>query len=442
MPRPVTRALSARTLPAAPTAEAAQDASLAPPTPLEAAAEDALSELPDVLLHILLRALCTAGQASPKAADEAALALVRLASCSSHLRRAVAALDDDAWLVRAHACGPAIARGFAALSSVAFDPEFALAQPLVVARGWLPTTAPVSWRAQYLSLRGKLCRDCGVVSDYCFPLLGASYRLCEKCEAADPRYALLTAAQAEESFGLSAEQLSTLPSREVRGLRSRAVEKRLRVLGQATLYLRSHVEALAAAAAEQERGLAATASNDADDSDNDSSAEADADAEADEEQFALEDDGCESTPTRRRLPPQTPEAVREAARRERKANKAAVKAANRERRQSKAAGPPAAEPRRTYAALSRSPGAAALPPRPGSSPQLPVPPGTSPQARSFGTSPQMRAMGRGGSKAAHSREAARALAAGTSPNSGGPLARAWLEDELGEFGISGLERAD
>ena len=316
-------------------------------------------------------------------------------------------------------------------------------QPLVVARGWLPSSAPVSWRAQYLSLRGKLCRDCGVVSDYCFPLLGASYRLCEKCEAADPRYALLTAAQAEDSFGLSAEQLSALPCREVRGLRSRAVEKRLRVLGQATLYLRSHVEALAA---EQERGATqATASNDAaDDSDNDSGAEAE-DAEADEEQFALEDDGCDGTPTRRRLPPQTPEAAREAAKRERKANKAAVKAANRERRQSKAAGlpPSASEPRRTYAALSRSPGAAALPPRPGSSPQLAVPPGTSPQARSFGTSPQMRGCGgRGGSKAAHSREAARALAAGASPNSGGPLARAWLEDELGEFGISGLERAD
>ena len=28
-------------------------------------------------------------------------------------------------------------------------------QPLVVARGWLPSSAPVSWRAQYLSLRGK-----------------------------------------------------------------------------------------------------------------------------------------------------------------------------------------------------------------------------------------------------------------------------------------------
>ena len=101
MPRPATRAQCARSLPAAPTADAAQDASLAPPTPPDAAAEDAISELPDVLLHILLRALCAAGRASPKAAEESALALVRLASCSSHLRRAVAALDDDAWLVRA-----------------------------------------------------------------------------------------------------------------------------------------------------------------------------------------------------------------------------------------------------------------------------------------------------------------------------------------------------
>ena len=58
-----------------------------------------------------------------------------------------------------------------------------------------------------------------------------------------------------------------------------------------------------------------------------------------------------------------------------------------------------------------------------------------------GASPGLRTPGRG-SKAAHARDAARALQAGISPNSGGVLARASLEQELGEFGISGLERAD
>lgn len=277
---------------------------------------------------------------------------------------------------------------------------------------------PASWRAHFLSQRGKQCRSrgCTAISDYVFPLLGASYRLCERCEAADPAYALLTAAQAADGFRLSAEELSSLPSREVRGLRSRAVEKRLRMLGQATLYLRSHVVALAA-----ERDKAHF---------DDSGDESNEDPEAEEEQFALDDVEDEGAPARRRAPAQSAEEARAA----RKANKAAVKAANRERRQSKAAALASpAEPRRTYAALSRSPGAS-LPPRPGSSPQ---------QSGAFraGASPGLRTPGRG-SKAAHARDAARALQAGISPNSGGVLARASLEQELGEFGISGLERAD
>ena len=121
MPRPVARAQSAQSLPAAPTAKAAHEAQPAPPAPADEAAADALSELPDVLLHILLRALCAAGRASAKAADESALALVHLAACSSHLRRAVAALDDDAWLVRATRLRAAIP---CSATSLAHDPEF------------------------------------------------------------------------------------------------------------------------------------------------------------------------------------------------------------------------------------------------------------------------------------------------------------------------------
>ena len=322
-------------------------------------------------------------------------------------------------------------RGWCGARSVAIAPDPACSshsktfppQPLLEARGWLPAAAPATgWRRLYLHLRGRLCRDCRAPSDYVFPLLSDSYRLCERCEAAGPRYALLTAAQAVEGFGLSAEQLRALPCREVRGLRSRAVEKRLRVLGQATLYLRSAVAQLAEQA--QRAGADGDAPQDSDDDDDDD----DEDAE-EAPQFALDDDGGGEGAPRRRAPAQSADEVRTA----RKANKAAVKAANRERRQSKAAQAEKAEPRRTYAAMSmpmsRSPGAA-LPPRSGSSP------GTPTTAFRAGSSPRTRTPGR------HAREAQRSLAAGTSPNSGGPLARAWLEDELGQFGISGLERAD
>lgn len=429
MPRPVTRTQAALCVVSAPASTPAACAG-DPAAHATAADEvDWLCELPDALLQILLRALACSGLPLRGGdAEGVAKSLLRLAATCKHLRCAVAALDDDAWRVRA-----AIARALCErdtpfafstfrLSPFAHVPDpsrLAHAQPLVLARFLTPDEPPpASWRAHFLSQRGKQCRSrsCTTVSDYVFPLLGASYRLCERCEAADPAYALLTAAQAADGFRLSAEELSGLPSREVRGLRSRAVEKRLRMLGQATLYLRSHVVALAA-----ERDKARF--------DNDSGDDSEDDAEAEEEQFALDDeeeDG-EGAPARRRAPAQSAEEARAA----RKANKAAVKAANRERRQSKAAALASpAEPRRTYAALSRSPGAA-LPPRPGSSPQQ--------SAFRAGSSPGVRTPGRG-SKAAHVREAARSL--GVSPSSGGVLARAVLEQELGEFGISGLERAD
>ena len=89
-----------------------------------------------------------------------------------------------------------------------------------------------------LSRRGALCAECRTPTPYVFPLISPTFRLCARCEPGSPRYTLLTAAQAADGFGLSAEQLAALPCRQVQGLRSRAVEKRLRVLGQATLYLR------------------------------------------------------------------------------------------------------------------------------------------------------------------------------------------------------------
>ena len=98
MPRPAAPVpQSTRRVPTRAEAAGAPAELASPPEP----EVDALSELPDVLMQILLRALASGGAASPKAAEAAALALVRLAACSSHLRRAVAALDDDAWLVRA-----------------------------------------------------------------------------------------------------------------------------------------------------------------------------------------------------------------------------------------------------------------------------------------------------------------------------------------------------
>ena len=132
MPRPappVTRSSLCAVVPApTPLAACAGDPA-APATPPEAV--DAISELPDVLLQILLRALIDSGGASWRAAEASATALVRLAACSAHLRRAVAALDDDAWLVRAVA-GPQ-----APLSRVRLDPK-SVAERYAFAAGLRP----------------------------------------------------------------------------------------------------------------------------------------------------------------------------------------------------------------------------------------------------------------------------------------------------------------
>ena len=103
MPRPalpLPRSALCASVPA-PTPVACADDPAAPAAPQHDV--DALSELPCVLLKIVLRALADSGRVSRRAADASALALVRLAACSKLLRRAVAALDDDAWLVRAAA---------------------------------------------------------------------------------------------------------------------------------------------------------------------------------------------------------------------------------------------------------------------------------------------------------------------------------------------------
>jgi hypothetical protein len=61
-----------------------------------------LCELPDALLQILLRALAGSGSSLRGGeAEGVAKSLLRLAATCKHLRCAVAALDDDAWRVRA-----------------------------------------------------------------------------------------------------------------------------------------------------------------------------------------------------------------------------------------------------------------------------------------------------------------------------------------------------
>jgi hypothetical protein len=230
---------------------------------------DALSELPLVLLARVLAALHAA---HGEKGDGAARALLRLAACSKQLRDAVASADDvwqarDAPRARAraavnaragtvgdartkrcqaqHGIGP---RDLVVLTRAACR-RCALLQALCRARGWAAcarTGAPLAtpppgyscWHAAFVHKRARLCVECRQLTPYVFPLLSPTFRLCERCEPGSPRYTLLTAAQACEAHGLSWEELATLPCREVRGLRSPAVEKRLRVLGQATLYLR------------------------------------------------------------------------------------------------------------------------------------------------------------------------------------------------------------
>ena len=101
MPRPMTRTQAALCVVSPEPTPAACGGD--PAAPATAADEvDWLCELPDALLQILLRALACSGL--PLRGGEAegvAKSLLRLAATCKHLRCAVAALEDDAWRVRA-----------------------------------------------------------------------------------------------------------------------------------------------------------------------------------------------------------------------------------------------------------------------------------------------------------------------------------------------------
>ncbi len=320
---------------------------------------DHLSELPlPLLVGVLLRL--------------DAASLLRLGLCSRSLAQSVAAAEE-AW------------------------------QALCEARGWELCAAQASWRALFLHRRSRLCCDCGVATPYVFPLLGC--RLCERCEA-NPRYALLTAAQALEAFSVTPEQLATLPCKQLRGLLSPAEEKRLRASGQASLYLRAHVAELAAAARRQ---LTARPSRVA--PEEQFAFDEDSDASEGEAAASSSDDG--DTQRRRHKP------SAEEAKAARKAAKAAVKAANRERRATKSNGTSGQDRH------SRSAGASPLLQR------VQLDSGRVLVASAAAATQQR--------KAAH-KAASRARSFGSSPPAGqGPRSRALVEDALGEFAISGLE---
>ena len=343
---------------------------------------DLLSELPVHVLSAVLLWLCDAPEA-----------LLRLSACSRKLRDQVL-LAEDVWqaLCLRHGCA---ARGDAQDGG-----------SFVVFCKW----------------RSRLCRDCGVYTAYIFPLLD-NRRLCETCESS-PAYSLITYAQALD-FGLNAQLLATLPSKELgSGLLPAQQLKRLRACGQATLFLRSAVEALyrqeqsrarrASAAKVRKPGRASEETQfELDDEADVASA---AQCEASEEE-ACTSNGDDSDAGRTRQAKLTPEEAKSA----RKAAKAAVKAANRVRRAGKGMD---AEPEAGRAKSWGASGASPLMDR--------VALGTSPGAARGGS-------GRDASRAARD-GATWSRSYGTSPPVGsGPRARALVDDALGEFAISGLE---
>jgi hypothetical protein len=90
---------------AAPAPAAAVEDACAPVE--DAVPSDALSELPSALLSFVLRALLAsdgagAGAARDRDRDAGARALLRLAACSQHLARAVAAAQDTWQVGRKH----------------------------------------------------------------------------------------------------------------------------------------------------------------------------------------------------------------------------------------------------------------------------------------------------------------------------------------------------
>lgn len=80
--------------------------------------------------------------------------------------------------------------------------------PQPFCRGWGPYPRTVSWRDGFCSQRRSLCVECGRPSRYVFAITGE--RLCDKCEHASPKYALVTALEASQHYGLNS--VAGLPS--------------------------------------------------------------------------------------------------------------------------------------------------------------------------------------------------------------------------------------
>jgi hypothetical protein len=341
---------------------------------------DWLSDLPVHVLTAVLLCLSDAPEA-----------LLRLCACSRKLRDQVL-LAVDVWkaLCLRHGC--------AARGGAQEDSSFKV----------------------FCRWRTRLCRDCGVYTAYVFPLL-QNRRLCEICESS-PAYALITLAQALD-FNLSEQQLATLPSKELgSGLLPAQQLKRLRACGQATLFLRSAVEALAVLEHSRTSRASAAKARTPGRADDDTQFELDDETDvARAPQCEASEEGCttdgdDSDAGRRRLAKLTPEEAKSA----RKAAKAAVKAANRVRRAGKGMD---AEPEGGRAKSWGASGASPLMDR--------VALGTSPGAPRGG--------GRDASRAARD-GATWSRSYGTSPPVvSGPRARALVDDALGEFAISGLE---
>ena len=271
-------------------------------------------------------------------------------------------------------------------------------QLLCVARQWdggalhLSPSQSVSFYVTFCDKRRRLCVDCGQPTPYVHVLLNR--RLCERCEAASPLYALVTAAQAGE-LGASLELLSSLPCKEVRGVLCRGEEKRLRAAGQGRLYLRVQVEQQVAA--HKAAGLRARRSEQQFQIDDLSAEETQAETEAEEE-----DPGFSEASERKFSAAEAKAARKEA--------KAAVKASNRDRRAAKSAGTS----------------------------------GQSPHSRSCGASPLLQRFAVDATPSASARKAGKAMREGgrcrsfeSTPRT--LATRAQVEEALGAFAISGLE---
>jgi len=364
---------------------------------------DLLSELPSHVLLQVLRWL------SPEA-------LLRLAACSHKLHDHVTQADEvwQALYFRVACSRP---------TDVCSSYE----------RSWSSGIPRGTFFERFLHWKHRLCRDCQQLTPYVFPLLD-NRRLCTSCEASDPKYSLVTLSQALEWYGITADVLAHLPRRELKGLLPPATEKRLRACGQATLFLRSAVEALSK---EQERAQRrgsgtprsrsaprhdAAASEETFQLDEEVEATSAGGAASDTSHASSDDEGQAERVTRGRPAKLTPEEAKAA----RKAAKAAVKAANRAKRASWGAGStPHGGAGAAHVAMGASPvggGAAssAALHRSGSGGQREVRGGWGRRdggatwSRSYGTSP---------------------------PVQSGPRARALVDDALGEFAISGLELA-